>query len=111
MLLAVHQDAAGEIIITPIDVEHETDDQHDLSDTEIVKRKELRETQIANDGAMKKALGALYEMFDQRLYREQFRTFENFCFALFGMHRIAEPTVTKAKARVKKLKAELEEAI
>ncbi len=31
MVLAVHYDAAGKLVITPIDVEHEDDDQSDLS--------------------------------------------------------------------------------
>jgi len=111
MVLAVHVDAAGGIVITPIDVEHEDDDQRDLSATELVDKKNLDETYTANDGPMKKALGALYRMFDQRLYRESFRTFENFCFALYGMHRIDEMTAIKAKARIKKLRAELEEEV
>ncbi len=111
MVLAVFKDEAGALVITPIDVEHETDDQRDLTDLEATMRKELRETCIANDAPMKKALAALYGIFTQRLYRAQFRSFENYCFALFGMHRIPAEIVTKAKARVKKLKAELEATI
>jgi hypothetical protein len=109
MVLAVHKDAAGELQITPIDVEHEDDDQSDLTELETAKRKEFRDVCIANDGAMKKALGAMHGIFSQRLYRAQFRSFENYCFALFGMHRIPAETVTKAKARVKKLKATMQE--
>jgi len=104
MVLAVHTDAAGEIIITPIDVGHETDDQRDLTELETAQRKELRDVCIANDGALKKALSALYGIFAQRLYRAQFRSFEKYCFALFGMNRIPADVVTKAKARVNKLK-------
>src|ERR1039458_3208094 len=87
MVLAVHLDAAGEIVITPIDVEHDDDDQRDLSVLEKATKKNLHDDYAANDGPMKKALGALYRMFDQRLYRESFRTFENFCFALYEIGR------------------------
>jgi len=111
MVLAVHVDAAGEIVITPIDVEHEDDDQRDLSATELADKKNLDETYTASEGAMKMALKALYRMFDQRLYREKFRNFENICFALYGTHRIDEMTATKTKARIKKLRAELEEQV
>ena len=58
---------------------------------------------------MKKALASLFQMFDQRLYREKFRNFENFCFAIFGTHRIEEAVAAKARSRVKTLKAALEE--
>jgi len=109
MVLAVHKDAAGELIITPIDVEHEDDDQSDLNELETAKRKELLNVCIGNDGAMKKGLGALHGIFAQRLYRAQFRSFEKYCFALYGMNRIPAETVTKAKARVKKLKTTIEE--
>ena len=87
MVLAVFKDTDGEIKICPIDVEYENDDQRDLTVLELVKKKNLRDTYAANEGAMKKALGSLFEMFDQRLYREQFRNFENFCFAIFANFR------------------------
>jgi len=108
MVLAVFQDASGEIKICPIDVEHEDDDQRDLTVLEMVTKKNLSDAYAANECAMKKALGSLFTIFDQRLYRENFRTFENFCFAIFDTHRISEIKTTKARARVKKLEAELE---
>ena len=109
MVLAVHMNAGGKIAITPIDVEHERDDQRELSEMEMLERTDLRDMYNKNAGAMKEALTALYDLFNQRLYRTQFRTFENFCFALFGMHRIPKETERKARARVEKLKASLEE--
>ena len=108
LLLAVHKDAAGEIMITPIDVEHDIDDQSAMTAMQMLKRKEANDVYIANQGMMKKALGSLYQIFDQRLYRTQFRNFENFCFSLFGTYRIADETVTKGMAKMMKLKAQLE---
>ncbi len=110
MLLAVHHDADGKIVITPIDVEHEVDDQSDLTASEHAKQKGAVAAYRAGESAVQNGLDALFTIFDQRLYREQFRNFENFCFSIFGTHRIAEAVVTKAKAKVKKLHAELEEA-
>jgi hypothetical protein len=111
MVLAVHRDAAGEIVLTPIDVAHDTDDLRGMSSEEMARRKDLDKTYVEHEGAMKKALGALFEIFDGRLYRTQFRTFENFCFAFYGTHRITEVTALKAKAKAKKLQAELEATV
>ena len=109
MVLAVHRNTAGKIIVTPIDVEHEDDDQSELSVSEQAVRVKMLAEYRANDVAMEKALEALFTMFDKRTYRSAFRTFENFCFALLGAYRIPEVTVRKAKARIKKLKTALEE--
>ena len=109
MVLAVHRNTAGKIILTPIDVEHEDDDQTELSASEQAVRVKMLAEYRANDVAMEKALEALFTMFDKRTYRSMFRSFENFCFALLGAYRIPEATVRKVKARIKKLKTALEE--
>ena len=59
MVLAVHVDAAGEIVITPLDVAHDDDDQRDLCATELEVKKNLDETYTASEGAMKMALSAI----------------------------------------------------
>jgi hypothetical protein len=109
MVLAVHRDQAGEAVLTPIDIEHESDDQTDLCALEKLAKELLTKTYTANEGAMKDALGALHKIFDQRLYREQFRTFENFCFAMYGTHRINDVLMKKIRKKGKELQADLEE--
>jgi hypothetical protein len=109
MVLAVHPDAEGKLVITPIDIEHEQDDQSELSSGETETGANMLVAYRANGAAMNKALEAPHILFDQRLYRERFRTFENFCFALLGTHRIQDATAAKAKARVERLKTALQE--
>lgn len=109
MVLAVHQDTTGKLVLTPIDVEHEQDDQSELSSSETETGANMLVAYRENEAAMNKALEAIYTLFDQRLYRERFRTFENFCFALLGTHRIEDATAAKAKARVERLKIALKE--
>lgn len=109
MVLAVHQDSAGKLVITPIDVEHEKDDQSELSESETTTGAEMLVAYRKDEEDMKRALSALYALFDQRLYRERFKNFENFCFALLGTHRIDDAIAAKAKARVNRLKAAIRE--
>jgi hypothetical protein len=109
MVLAIHQDTSSKLLFTPIDLEHEDDDQRDLSPTELETGANMLVAYREHEGAMKTALQALYTLFNQRLYREKFRNFENFCFALFGTHRIDDVIAAKAKARVNQLKAALED--
>lgn len=104
MVLAVHRNENGEILITPMDVEHEQDDQSSLSSDEILTLKNQGKIYSNNEEAMKKGLEALYEVFEKRLYRESFRNFENFCFAIFDTHRISPEVVRKAKERVEMLR-------
>jgi hypothetical protein len=108
MVLAVHYDTAGKLVITPIDVEHEQDDQRDLTPSEVETGANMLVTCRENEEVMKNTLAALYTLFYQRLYREKFRSFENFCFAVFGTHRIEDTIATKAKARVNELQTALE---
>lgn len=109
MVLAVHHDPAGETVITPIDIEHETDDQRELSELEYTTGANALASLWEHEADMKKALASLFQIFDQRLYREKFRNFENFCFAIFGTHRIEDAVAAKAKSHVNKLKAVLEQ--
>ena len=109
MVLAVHQDADGKLLLTPIDVEHVSDDQRDLSPAEMTTGANALVAYRKNEDAMKLAFEALYTLFSQRLYREKFRTFENFCFALFGTHRIDDTIAARAKARINRYKAALQE--
>lgn len=111
MVLAVHQDETGKIVLTPIDIGHETNDQSDLSLEETSHGSNLLNEYRKNEEQMKEGLVALFHIFNRRLHREKFRTFENFCFAIFGTHRISDAVALKAKARVKQLQAELEATI
>ena len=86
----------GEVVITPLDVEHEQDDQTPLSTAEQSERTKAKVEFAAYQPDMRKALEALYKMFSGRLYRESFRSFENFCFALHGMKRLGDEAVSKA---------------
>lgn len=107
MVLGVHRNENGEILITPMDVEHDFDDQSSLSHDEILTFKNVGKSYSSNEEAMKKGLESLYEVFEKCLYRESFRNFENFCFAIFDTHRISPEVVRKAKERVEVLKEEL----
>ena len=97
------------MVLTPIDVEHEDDDQRDLSPSEFATGEKMLTAYRENEAAMTKGLAALHTLFQQRLYRERFKNFENFCFALLGTHRIDDTIAAKAKAHVNKFKAALQE--
>ena len=84
MVVAICRGRDGQLVITPIDVEHDTDDLTPMTDDQMAARKLSDQTYRSVQGDMMKALGALYEIFSRRLYRNQFRTFENFCFAMYG---------------------------
>ncbi|MEI8290584.1 MAG: hypothetical protein WCH99_14030 [Verrucomicrobiota bacterium] len=92
----------GEVVITPLDVEHEQDDQTPLSTAEQSERTKAKVEFAAYQPDMRKALGALFKMFSGRLYRESFRSFENFCFALHGMKRLGDEAVRKAREKTAK---------
>ena len=59
MVLAVHHDTAGKLVITPIDVEHEQDDQRDLSSSESETGANMLVAYREGEDAMKRALAAL----------------------------------------------------
>lgn len=109
MVLAVHRGSDNQIIITPIDVEYESDDLTPMTDSELKARKILDGIFVGKQQEMTEALAALYEMYDHRLYRNQFRTFENFCFAMYGTHRINDVLLKKAMKKKAEIKAELKE--
>jgi hypothetical protein len=109
MTLAVHRDQDGKLIITPIDVDHDCDDLTELTEPEWKAKRILDGEFVAKQPAMNDALAALYELYNHRLYRSQFRTFENFCFAMYGTNRINDVLMKRIRQRVKALKADLKE--
>ena len=109
MVLAVHRNERDEIVLTPIDVEHDHDDQSSLSEAEVTLKRNLFGKYLTDEDAMKRCLGVLYDVFEKRLYREQFRNFENWCFSMYGMYRVGDTLAAKARVRVKKLDEEREE--
>ena len=109
MVLAVHRGQDDQIVITPIDVEHKTDDRAAMSNAELKAKRILDGVFLAKRGVMTEALAVLYEIFNHRLYRNQFRTFENFCFAMYGTHRINDELMKKAKKKVAELAADVKE--
>jgi len=111
MVLAIHQNQDNQIIITPIDIEHETDDLTLMAEPELKARKLLDGEFLTKQKSMTEALAALFEIFNHRLYRNQFRTFENFCFAMFGTNRINDVMMKKAGKKVAELAADLKEEI
>jgi hypothetical protein len=92
----------GKVVITPIDLEHATDDQSPLSKAEITlfKRSQAKFEQYRN--GLEQALQALYPIFAERLYREKFSSFEKFCFALQNM-ALPEDQMNKLKAKANKI--------
>jgi len=111
MIVAICPDQDGQMLITPIDVEHEIDDLTPMTDDQLAERKLSDETFCSAQGGMMKALGALYGIFSRRLYRNQFRTFENFCFAMYGTHRINDVLMKKVKARAKALRSDVNDGL
>ena len=109
MTLAVYRDQDGKLIVTPIDVNHDCDDLRELTEPEWKAKRILDGEFVANQPAMNNALAALYELYNHRLYRSQFRTFENFCFAMYGTNRINDVLMNRIRQRVKALKADLKE--
>ena len=109
MVLAIHRGQDDQIVITPIDVEHETDDLTEMSPSEFKARKLLDGVFFSKQDEMKEGLAALHGIFEHRLYRNQFRTFENFCFAMYGTHRINDVLMKKARKKVAELATELKE--
>jgi hypothetical protein len=107
MVVAICRGRDGQMVITPIDVEHDTDDLTPMTDDETATRKLSDQAFRSAQADMMKALGALHEIFSHRLYRNQFRTFENFCFALYGTHRINDVLLKKINARAKALKSDV----
>jgi len=107
MVLGIHRNHDGEILITPMDAAHDDDNRSDLSGAELAKKKQSRGTYEMNEEVMKEGLRALYEIFEQRLYRNDFRNFENFCFAIFGTNRIPTEAEKRARGKVKKMQEEL----
>ena len=109
MVVAICRGRDGQLVITPIDVEHDADDLTPMTDGQLAARKLSDQAIRSAQGDMMKALGALYEIFSRRLYRNQFRTFENFCFAMYGTHRINDALMKKVNARAKALKSDVNE--
>ena len=108
LVVAICRGRDGQMLITPIDVEHATDDLTPMTDEQLAARKVSDQAIRSAQGDMMKALGELYEIFSRRLYRNQFRTFENFCFAMYGTHRINDALMKQVNARAKALKADVE---
>lgn len=111
MVVAICRGRDGQVVITPIDVEHDADDLTPMTDSQMAARKLSDQTFRSAQGDMMNALGALYEIFSCRLYRNQFRTFENFCFAMYGTHRINDALMKKVNARAKALKTDVSEGL
>jgi len=82
-----------------------------MTEDEIKAKRLLDEIFRSTQGDLMKALGALYEIFSHRLYRSHFRTFENFCFAMYGTHRINDALMKKVNERARALKVDVKEGI
>lgn len=109
MVIAVHRGPDGNIVITPIDVEHDTDDLTPMTENELKARKLLDGVFESKKAELNEALTALYTMFEHRLYRGSFRSFENYCFAIYGTNRINDVLMKKARKRADALEADVKE--
>jgi hypothetical protein len=108
MVLAVQKEN-GRLVITPIDIEHEPENQTALTADEEKARKVAQDAFLNQQPAMEQGLGSLYDVFANELHRGHFRTFENFCFALYGMNRIPEEKKNRIRGKVCKLAAKNQE--
>lgn len=107
MVLAIFRGKDGQLVIAPFDEEHDTDDLTPMTEDQLAERKLFDQTFCSVQGGMMKALGALYDIFSRRLYRNQFRFFENFCFAMYDTHRLNEVLKKKVRERVNELKVDV----
>ena len=109
MVLAIHRNQDGVTVITPIDVQHDADDLTELTERESKAKRILDGEFVAKQQPMTEALAALYEIFAHRLYRGSHRNFENFCFSMYGTHRINDVLMKKISKKVEALKTDIEE--
>ena len=91
------------LIITPLDLESEGDDQTPLSETEQRLFKKAHADFTQHQGDVEKGLQALHSIFAGRLYREKFSHFEAFCFALNDMG-ISEQKLAQLKIKANRLR-------
>jgi hypothetical protein len=93
----------GTLIITPLDLESEGDDQTPLSEEDRRLFKEHHAAFTQYQEAVEKGLKALHATFARRLPREKFANFENYCFALHNMG-ISEEKLTQLKVKANRLR-------
>ena len=93
----------GKVVITPLDLESEGDDQTPLSAEELRLFKENHAAFTQYQEAVEKGLKALHTIFAGRLPREKFASFENYCFALHDMS-ISEDKLDKLKVKANRLR-------
>jgi hypothetical protein len=92
----------GKLVITPRDLEFETDDQNPLSKTEQNLLKKSQATFDQHRHGFEQALQALLIIFAGRLHREKFSGFEQYCFALHGLS-LSQKKLAELKAKASKL--------
>ena len=93
----------GKVVITPLDLESEGDDQTPLSAEELRLFKENHAAFTQYQEGCEKGLKALHTIFAGRLPREKFASFENYCFALHDMS-ISEDKLDKLKVKANRLR-------
>ncbi len=102
LLLAVSI-SNDKVVITPLDLEFEVDDQTSLSAAEHLLFKKLHAEFVQHQESVEKGLKALHAIFAARMPREKFASFENYCFALHGM-ALTEDKLTKLRAKASRLR-------
>ena len=102
LLLAVSTQN-GKVVIAPLDLESEGDDQTPLSAEELrlFKDNHAAFTQYQED--VEKGLKALHSIFAGRLPREKFASFENYCFALHNLS-LPEDKLTELKLKANRIR-------
>jgi hypothetical protein len=102
LLLAVST-RNGKLVISPLDLESEGDNQTPLSESEQQLFKENHAAFTKYQEGFEKGLNALHTIFAGRLPREKFASFENYCFALHDMS-ISEDKLTQLKVKANRLR-------
>jgi|SRR5208282_3208733 len=102
LLLAVST-RNGTVVISPLDLESEGDDQTPLTEAEQQLFKKSYADFTQHQEAGEKALLALRTMFAGQLPRDKFASFEKFCFALCGMS-LPEDKLTQLKVKANRLR-------
>ena len=92
----------GKIVITPLDLEFEGDDQTPLTGEEQRLFKKCHAEFTEHQQGVEEGLKALHTMFAGQLPREKFSSFENYCFALHDMG-ISEEKLAQLKVKANRL--------
>ena len=102
ILLAIHRDDAGGVVITPVGVEGETLATGELILTQKAMGYVLHHDFLKRRVEVMKAFHVLLDLFETGTYRWSHHSFKEYCQRLFGEREVPETTLMMAKAELAK---------